>query len=44
MVGQLENLFHGVARTLKKYTHQRETSVSSNDSLLLRPFSNDNFS
>ena len=29
----------GVARTLKNYTHQRETTVSSNDSLQLHPFS-----
>ena len=30
----------GVARTLKKYAHQRETTGSSNDSLQLHPFSN----
>ena len=30
---------NGVARTLKKYAHQRETTVSSNGSLQLRPFS-----
>ena len=30
---------NGVARTLKKYAQQRETTASSNDSLQLRPFS-----
>ena len=35
---------NGVARTLKKYVRQRETTVSSIDSLQLRPFSKGNFS
>ena len=30
---------NGVARTLKNYAHQRETSGTSSDSLQLRPFS-----
>ena len=30
---------NGLARTLKSYAHQRETAVSSNDSLQLCPFS-----
>ena len=32
-------LNNDVAMTLKKYAHQRETTVSSNDSLQLCPFS-----
>ena len=35
---------NGVARMLKSYAHQRETTGSSNDFLQLRPFSNGNFS
>ena len=35
---------NGVARTLKSYAHQRETTRSSSDSLQLRPFSKWNFS
>ena len=29
--------YNGIARTLKSYAHQRETTRSSNESLLLRP-------
>ena len=32
-------VYNGIARTLKKYAHQRKTTGSSNDSLDLRPFS-----
>ena len=35
---------NAVATTLKKLSHQRETTGSSSDSLQLRPFQNGNFS
>ena len=33
-------LCNGVARTLKKYAYERDTTVSKSDSLQLCPFSN----
>ena len=36
---RLTPIANGGDRTLKKNTHQRETTVSSNDSLQFRPFS-----
>ena len=39
MDGQQYICLNGLARTLKSYAHQRETTESSNDSLQLRPFS-----
>ena len=45
MVGLFENLFQIRSQNAEKiHTHQREDSVSSNDSLQLRIFSNGNFS
>ena len=37
-------LCYRVARTLKKYAYERDTTVSISDSLQLCPFSNWNFS